>query len=176
MADLLSHALVGFGIFTIASWFVSWIDVRWITVGMVGAILPDLNRVGVFVPEGLITDLIGLPFDTGAVHSIGGIVLLAGIGALFFGGRVHQRRAFLLLLAGAITHLLVDLPQRYADGLMLTNRYLFPVTTHRFPTPGWYISADRWVLGVAVAFAVVVYLIDRYIIGSTDTQTSLLSV
>ncbi|WP_253737743.1 metal-dependent hydrolase [Halohasta salina] len=162
MAEWVSHVCLAYALFTVAGWAVDWLDGRWIAVGVVGSILPDLDRLDLVVSDEFITAATGVPFEWAGINSIGGAVVLSAIGALLFTRPSHQRRGFLLLFAGACSHLVVDLPQRYADGLMLTNKYLFPLPPWRPPTPGWYVSADRWVAVVAVAVALVVFLVDRY--------------
>mgnify|MGYP006270776347 FL=1 len=162
MAEWVSHVCLAYALFTAAGWYLDWLDKRWVVVGVVGSILPDLDRLGLLVSGDSITAATGVPFEWAGINSVGGAVVLSAIGALLFERRSHRRRGFLLLLAGACSHLLADLPQRYADGLMLTNKYLFPLPAWRPPTPGWYVSADRWVAVVAVAVALVVFLADRY--------------
>lgn len=161
MAELLTHVFLAYAAFTALGWIVDWIDRKWVAVGMVGSLLPDLSRIELLIPHELVTDLTGVAFEWGGLHTIGGAVLLSAIGALLFETTRQQRRAFLLLLAGAVSHLVVDLPQQYADGAMLTNLYLFPAASWRPPTPGWYVSADRWVVVVAALAAAVVYALDR---------------
>ncbi|MWV39945.1 metal-dependent hydrolase [Natrialba sp. INN-245] len=114
------------------------------------------------VPSGWVSSVLGVPFAWDGLHTVVGTALLSGIGALLFGSSTHRRRAFLVLFAGGLSHLIVDLPQRYADGKLLTNEYLFPLTTWRPPTPGWYVSADRWVLLLAVGVTLAILLLDRY--------------
>jgi len=161
MAELLTHVLVAYGLFTALGWYVDWIDERWVAVAMVGSILPDLSRIDLVLSSDRVAALLGVSFDWGGLHTVGGAVLLSAIGALLFSTARTQRRAFLALLGGALSHLVVDVPQAYADGLALTNRYLYPLPPWRPPTPGWYVSADRWVVVVAFAFAVLVYALDR---------------
>lgn len=162
MAEWLTHILLAYALCTTLGWVADWLDERWVAIGVVGSILPDLDRFSLIVGSDLITNLTGVPFYWSGLHTVGGVVLLSAIGGLLFRTRTQQRRAFGLLLTGAVSHLLVDLPQRYADGRMLTNKYLFPLPPWRPPTPGWYVSADRWVVWVALAVALGVYLIDSY--------------
>ena len=169
MADWITHIAVAYALFTVASWRLDWLDSRWIVVGIVGSILPDLNRVRLLVDGDLITAVLGIPFEWGGLHTLGGVLLMAAVGALLFDREDDdrwldrdQRRAFGLLLVGALSHIAVDLPQPYADGRLLTNIYFFPFTSWRGPTPGWYVSADRWVAVVAVGIALAVFLADRY--------------
>ncbi|RQG99741.1 metal-dependent hydrolase [Natrarchaeobius oligotrophus] len=162
MAEWLTHVLIAYGLFTVCGWYVDWLDERWVAVGVVGSILPDLNRLDLVISDDLVTALLGVPFSWDGLHTIGGVTLLSAIGALLFATARQRRRAFVVLFVGGLSHLVVDLPQAYADGAMLTNLYLFPLTTWRPPTPGWYVSADRWVALVALAFALAVFLADRY--------------
>lgn len=169
MADWLTHVLVAYAVFRVASWFVDWLDERWIAVGLVGSILPDLSRLKLLIDSDAIAHLVGVSFDWSGLHTLGGIVLLSGIGAVFFRETTEQRKAFTLLVAGSLSHIVVDLPQRYADGNMILNSYTFPVPTARPPTPGWYVSPDRWVATVALLTALTVFLLDRHLNRSTDS-------
>lgn len=172
MAELLTHVLLAYAVFTTASWASDWLNERWVAVGVVGSILPDLNRVRLLLPGSTITDITGVPFSWGAIHTLGGVLVVAGIGSLLFTRHQTQFRAGVLLLAGALTHILVDLPQPYADGQMLTNVYLFPFSSWRIETPGWYVSADRWTLILALVVALLVTLIDWGRTHYSDTRDS----
>ena len=167
MAEWVTHVCLAYALFTVVGWSVDWVDRQWVAVGVVGSILPDLDRLDLLLSGDLITATTGIPFNWNGINSVGGTVVLSAIGALLFACRSDQRRGFSLLFAGALSHLLVDLPQRYADGLMLTNKYLFPLPAWRPPTPGWYVSADRWVAIVALLVALVVFGVDRYQTSAT---------
>lgn len=169
MAEWLTHIFIAYGLFTALGWYVDWLDERWIAVGVVGSVLPDLDRLELVVSDELITSVTGVPFDWSGLNTIGGMVLLSAIGAMLFKTSRQRWRGFWLLLGGTISHLLVDLPQQYADGLMLTNLYLFPLSSWRPPTPGWYVSADRWVVLVAFVVALAVFGVDHY---RTKQQTN----
>jgi len=159
MADLLSHALLAFALFTVVGWAISWLDREWVVVGIVGSLLPDLNRLDMVLDDHLITTVLGVPFDWDGLHTLGAVVVLSTIGAVAFSTREERRRAFGLLLAGACSHLGVDMVKAWADGA--NGAYLFPFSWWRNPTPGWYVSADWWVLVVAVGVALVVFAIDQ---------------
>ena len=162
MAEWVSHVCLAYALFTTVGWYVDWLDRRWVVVGIVGSVLPDLDRLELVVSGDLITAVTGVPFEWYGINTIGGTVVLSAVGALLFERHSDRRRGFLLLVTGGLSHLLVDLPQRYADGLMLTNKYLFPLPPWRPPTPGWYVSADRWVVVAALLVALVVFGVDRY--------------
>lgn len=158
MADVLSHVLLAFVIFTVIGWHVDWIDRRWVAVAMVGAIFPDLNRVRLLVDNHVMVDLLGLPFNWGAIHTLGGVLVLSLMGAILFATWENRFRGFILLLGGALTHLFVDVFKVWADGY--ASPYLYPITWYRLPTPGLYVSADRWVVVVAILMAALVFLVD----------------
>jgi len=162
MAEWLSHVLLAYALFTVVGWYVEWLDRKWVAVGVVGSILPDLSRLQLVASNEFMTAILGVPFNWSGLHTLGGAVVLSAIGAVLFATRQQQYRAFLLLFAGALWHLIVDLPQMYADGLMVTNQYLFPLPPWRFSTPGWYVSADRWVVVVSFAIALGVFVVDYY--------------
>lgn len=159
MAELLTHVLVAYACFTVASWRLEWLTSRWIAVGLVGALLPDLNRLGLVIPEPAIEAAIGLPFDFGALHTLGGALVLAALGACFF--RTGQHRAFGLLFAGALTHLLLDALKVYADGA--ASMWLYPFSWYRHPSPNLYVSADPLVLIIAILGSVGIWYVDRTI-------------
>lgn len=162
MAEWLTHILLAYALFTVVGWYVEWLDSKWVAVGMVGSMLPDLSRLDLLIESDQITARFGIPFEWGGLHTLGGAVVLSAIGAVLFATRQQRYRAFGLLFAGALSHIIVDLPQTYADGLMVTNLYLFPLPPWRFPTPGWYVSADRWVVVVSLAVGLAVFVVDYY--------------
>ena len=157
MAELLSHLLIVWAVLTIVSWRLEWLTPRWIAVGVVGGILPDLNRLAIGVPERAIADVLGVPFQLDAIHTLGGVVILAGIGSMTFAQ--HQRRAFGLLFAGAFVHLLTDAVKSYADGQ--AAMWLYPLTSYRHPTPNLYVSADPEVLALSIGVAGIVFVVDQ---------------
>lgn len=162
MADLLTHVLVAFSVFTVTCWWLPHLDRRFVPIGMVGACLPALNRVELVVASDVMSAWLGHSFSWGGLHTLLGIPLLCLSVTVWFDEPTDRRRGLAALLGGAGTHLLVELPQRSADGRMFTNLYLFPVTDWRPPTPGWYVSGDLWMLGLAVGLAACVYGIDQY--------------
>jgi len=162
MSEWLTHVFIAYAGFTICGWGVDWLTDRWIAIGVIGSILPDLSRIELLVPREIVEYLVGVEFTWAGIHTLIGVILLSAIGALCFGDSAARYRAFVLLLGGAISHLIVDLPQRYADGRMVLDSYLSPIPVPRPPTPGWYVTPDRWVVGVAFVAALVVFGIDRY--------------
>lgn len=162
MAEWVTHVFFAYALFTALSWITEWIDERWVAVAMIGSILPDLNRMRLLVSDELMTYVLGVPFSWWGLHTVGGIILLSGIGALLFRTASERWRAFSVLLGGSFSHMVIDLPQRYADGYMISASYAFPVPFPRLPTPGWYVSSDRWVVVVASVIALLVFVSDKY--------------
>ncbi|WP_336362960.1 metal-dependent hydrolase [Halalkalicoccus salilacus] len=157
MAELLTHVLVAYAVLTIAGWRVDWLTPRWVALGTVGALLPDLNQLGRLLSGPTIERMLGVPFAYGALHTVGGIVLLAALVALFF---AQRRRAFAVLVAGGLSHLLLDALKIHADGRAGT--WLYPLTWWRHPAPDLYVSADSRVLAAALVGATAVLVAGRY--------------
>ncbi len=170
MAEWLTHVLLMYAVGTAATWHHRWFDSRWVAVGMIGAILPDLSRFYLIVPDETITQITGLPFAWNGLHTLAGILLLSGIGGMVFTRTIDQRRGFAVLLAGALFHIVVDIPQTYADGLTITNLYFYPFSSWRGITPGWYVPADRWVVLISAVAAILVWMVDRYLTNRPASQ------
>lgn len=158
LAELFSHILIAFSILTVAGWRIDWLEREWVAVGMIGAIFPDLNRVEMAISSDSIEALVGLPFGWGGLHTIGGVLVLSAMGALLFPSQREQLRAFGLMVVGGAVHLLTDMVKAWADGD--NGMYLYPFSWWRNPTPGWYVSADRWVFVLVASVAIVVVAID----------------
>ncbi|ELY95773.1 membrane-bound metal-dependent hydrolase [Natrialba hulunbeirensis JCM 10989] len=166
MAELLSHVLIAYVLFTVASWRLEWLTKRWVAIGMIGALLPDLNRIGMFVDDATIETTLGVPFGIDALHTLGGVILLSGIGALVL--TEAHKRGFGVLLAGALTHLLTDGLKAYADAE--AGAWLYPFTWYRHPTPNLYVSADQGVVLVTGLLAIAIFLVD-YRLTATPSAT-----
>ncbi|MFP8953830.1 metal-dependent hydrolase [Natrialbaceae archaeon A-arb3/5] len=164
MAELLSHVLVAYAVFTAASWRVEWITKPWVAVAVIGALVPDLNRIALFVADPAVEAALGTPFSFDAIHTLGGVIVLAGVGAMVVSNK--HVRAFAFLLAGALSHLFVDGLKAYADGA--AGAWLYPFTWYRHPTPGLYVSADPAVLILTGSAAAVVFVVDRRIRSDSE--------
>lgn len=165
MADLLTHALAASIVLTTAGWRIEWLTRRWVALGMVGALLPDLNQLGRLLSGPVIRRTVGIPFHYGAVHTLGGVVLLAGVGTALIAER--RQRAFAVLVAGGLSHLVLDGFKKHADGR--SEILWYPLTWWRVPTPDLYVSADPRVLAAALACAAAVFVADRYWVGEGES-------
>ena len=159
MADLFTHVLVGYVLATLLSWRYEWITPPLVTVAMVGAALPDLNRIGLVVDDAVIAATLGIPFSWTPFHRIGGTILVVLIGALLV-PREYRKAVLLLLALGAGSHYLLDFFLYKPSGV--TGPLLWPFVTHGFAIEGVYLSSDRWPAVLASAAAVVTWAATRY--------------
>jgi hypothetical protein len=158
MADLLTHILVPYVLLTPASWQFEWLTKRWIVIGMAGAAIPDLVKVGIVLDATVVESVLGVPFSYSPISSVGGVLCIAGAIAIFFENQ--RRRVFLLLLFGGFTSLVVDGLRVFADGR--SGFWLYPFTWWRPPTPSLYVTSDYRVLVVAILISTVVFVLDRW--------------
>ena len=164
MAELLTHVLVAYACATALSWRYEWLTPRYVTAVMAGAMIPDLNRIELIVPGALIEAALGIPFDWGALHTLGGSIVIVCIGALFVPVR-YRRRVFLAALLGMLSHHALDL---FLVGLSGHSYPVFwPLTQYNPPTPSLYLSSDRWPAAVSLLVAGGVWLADRRVAGSS---------
>lgn len=158
MPDLLTHVLVAYALATIASWRYEWLTPPYVTVAMMGAMIPDMTKVDLVVDSTRVASLSGMPFDWFALHTLGGSLLAALVGGILVPD-AHRRRVLVLLAGGAASHLLLDAllidPSGYSYAL------LWPLTQYHPPTPGLYLSTDRWPALVSGAIAAGVWASTR---------------
>lgn len=158
MADLLTHVLVAYVLATLLSWRYRWLAPAYVTVAMLGAIQPDVSRADLVVPAVTVEAALAVPFDWWALHTLGGSVVVAAAVGLLVPSE-YRRRVISLFLLGALSH-------HALDALLITPSgrsyaMFWPLTHYHPPTPGLYLSSDRWPAAVAVAVAAAVYAIDR---------------
>jgi hypothetical protein len=156
MPDLLTHVLVGYILATALSVRYDWLTPEFVTVVMLGALVPDLSKIAIVVPGPRVEALIGIPFEWFAIHMLGGTLVAISIGALLTTTE-HRRRVFMLLALGAASHLLLDALLLKASGHSFA--IFWPLTTYQPPTPGLYASFDRWPAVVALLLAGSVWLL-----------------
>ncbi|MBS3782590.1 MAG: metal-dependent hydrolase [Candidatus Thermoplasmatota archaeon] len=157
MADLLTHAMVGFTIGTILSWRYKKIISPQITLIMVGTTLPDLIRIGLVLDPVKIEQLSGIPFSWTPLHTTGGVLIIIAIGSLLSLPKDHKK-IFTLLAIGAVSHLFLD------SLLITTSGYsyavLWPFIDMRPSTPAFYLSTDVWPAFVTGLIALLVKITD----------------
>ena len=141
MPDVLTHVLWGYIIGTLLSFRYDWIDARFVTIVMLGALLPDLTKISIVINSDVVEHALGIPFSWSAIHRLGGVVVACAIGALL-AGNGDRKLMFGLLSIGAVSHLLLDGLLINASGY--SYDIIWPLATYHFPTPNLFVSSDRW--------------------------------
>jgi len=150
MPDLLTHVLLAYGVATLLAYRYTWLSPAYVTIAMIGALVPDLDHVSTLVPSRTVEAVLDVPFDWGGLQTGGVVLLLILIGTVLV-EHAERRRVFTLLALGAATHLFTDALIRVPEGR--SQSLFFPITMYQPPTPGLYLSTDLWPLIVSAAFA-----------------------
>ncbi len=154
MPDLLTHVLAAYVLATLLSFRYEWITPQYVTAAMVGAAVPDLAKISLAVSSYQVQAVLGVPFDWFAIHTLGGSLVAVAICALLAGEK-HRRKVFLLLALGAASHHLLDAllitPTGYSYAIF------WPLSTYHPPSPGLFLSTDRWPAAVSGLTAVTVW-------------------
>jgi hypothetical protein len=156
MPDLLTHVLIAYVVGAAA---VRWTDApdRYLPVVLVGAAAPDAMKATVLLGV-TVGSTAGVPYSFWGLHTLGGVVVLSGMGAVTL--RAADRRAGLVFLGcGGVSHLLLDLFVVRVDGV--APPYLFPVSGWLPPAANLYTSTDLWTIPVALALALPVWAVRR---------------
>lgn len=141
MPDLLSHAFIAYALCTLLALHYDWLTPQYVTIGMVGAFIPDLTKIDLIIGSNTIAAAIDAPFDWFALHTLGGVAVATLVGVVL-ATRTERRRVFALLALGAGSHLVADALLLKASGL--SSPLLWPLTHAPIPTPGLYRSTDIW--------------------------------
>lgn len=166
MADLYTHILAGFIIGMVAYWRVEWISRPMVAAAVVGAAIPDLNRLELVLPAGAIEAATGLTWSWGIFHRAGGVILVVGILTMLVPRR-YMRPVFLLLLLGAASHFFIDYFLWQPSGT--TNLMLWPFADVHLDYQGVYRSSHRWPAALATVLALAVIIIDRYYVDKPNS-------
>ena len=164
MPDLLTHALVAYTIAVGLSVRYQWLTPPYVTVAMMGAFIPDLTKIRLLVPSWQLEAWLGLPFEWGALHTVGGTLVSVLIGVAVV-RQTDRRRVFGLLAMGASSHLVLDSLLAFPAGRM--KFVLWPLTTYRPVFDGLFLSTDRWPVVVAAGLAASAWYL-RYHRPDTD--------
>lgn len=165
MPDLLTHVLIAYAVAGIAAWGTAFPD-RYLPVVLVGTVAPDAMKATVLL-EITSGTIVGIPYSFWGLHTLGGVVVLGGIGALTL--RDADRRAgFGALLGGGAIHLFLDLFVIRVDGV--APPYFFPASGWLPPAGNLYASTDIWTILVALAVALSVWVLRRS--GPTKSNTN----
>lgn len=158
MPDLLTHALVMYSVVMVASWRYEWLTPSFVTVAMMGAMIPDMTKIRLVLPSPRVESMLGIPFDWFALHTLGGAVVAVLIGTVLV-PQDQRTRVLSLLALGAASHLLLDALLVNPSGH--SYAVFWPLSQYHPPTPGLYLSTDRWPAIVSGAVAAVVWIRTR---------------
>jgi len=150
MADLLTHVLTAYALAALPSLLDDRLTPATTTAAMVGAVLPDLNRIDLLVASESVETSLGIPFGWDAFSTVGGVAVVATLVTLLVPPRLRRRTAAMLGL-GAGSHFCLDYLLLFPSGY--THPYLWPVTAAGLPGPNLYLSSARWPAAVAVVVA-----------------------
>lgn len=165
MPDLLTHVLIAYALAGLVVWSTSVPD-RYLPVVLVGTAAPDAMKATVLL-EITSGTIVGISYSFWGLHTLGGVVVLGGIGALTLRG-TDRRAGFAALLGGGTIHLLLDLFVIRVDGV--APPYLFPVSGWLPPAGNLYASTDTWTIPVALAAALSVWVLRRSGPATSDTN------
>jgi len=166
MPDVLTHVLVGYSLGTLLRLSNDRLRPAHVTLVMLGALSPDLVKVRILLPSAAVDALLAVPFSWDPLHTLGGSVLVGGLGALLVGP--DQRRTVLALLAvGAVSHHALDLLLLKASGYAYP--VFWPLTQYHPPAGGLYLSSDRWPAVAAGGVAAVLWAVARTRARATDS-------
>ncbi|MFP8890764.1 metal-dependent hydrolase [Natrialbaceae archaeon A-CW2] len=158
MADVLTHVLVGYVIGTCLTIRYDWMGAEHVTLVMIGALLPDLVKINLVVPDSVVAGFLGVPFSWSPIHTLGGTVVVILLGSLILAPE-HRTRAIILMAIGAVSHHVLDVALLTSTGY--SYAVFWPLTEYRPPSGDLYLSSDRWPALVAGGVAVAVWLIRR---------------
>jgi len=158
MADLFTHLLAGYVLATVLSWRSEWVSAPLVTVAMVGATLPDLDRIEMLIDAAFVEAVLGIPFSWAPLHHVGGTAIVVAIGVLLVPPRL-RRATLAMLVLGAASHYTLDFFIYRPSGLAYPS--MWPITGRRLANGGFYRSVDRWAALVATLVAGTVWVVDR---------------
>ena len=167
MPDVLTHVLWGYIIGMLLSFRYERIDKRFVTIVMLGALLPDLTKISLVIDDAVVEHALGIPFSWGAIHRLGGVIIACAVGALL-AGNDYRKLVFGLLSIGAASHLILDGLLINASGY--SYDMLWPLATYHFPTPNLFLSSDRWPAILSAAIAAGVWLVNRRVASGTEER------
>ena len=154
MPDLLTPVLIAYAVAGALTLTTSIPD-RYLPVVLVGTVAPDAMKATVLLGSSSGT-IVGIPYSFWGLHTLGGVLILGGIGVLTL--RTADRRAGLVALCtGGVGHLVLDLFVIRVDGV--APPYLFPLSGWLPPAGNLYASTDLWTIVAAVVVALPVYAI-----------------
>jgi hypothetical protein len=169
MPDLLAHVFIAYSLCRVLSWRYGWLTSQYITVGLVGAFIPDLVKVMLVLPSSVVEQALRVPFSWGSLATGGGRLLSVLIGVVLLADR-ERLRGGLLLGIGAGSHLV-------ADSLLLTPtghtvQWFWPLAQYRVPSLGLYLSTQPEPMLITGGVAVSLLLLHRHRYKNSDVSAN----
>ena len=133
MTDLLAHVCFAYAVSSLLSIRVDWLGAHYVTVVLVGAVIPELVKIELLVEAGVISDVLEIPFSWLPLQTLGGVAVSICIGGLIVSRR-EQQRLLPLLALGAATHMFLDYLLLSPSGRSFA--VFWSLTRYCPPTPG----------------------------------------
>ena len=168
MPDLLAHVFIAYSVCRILSWRLSWLTNQYITLGMVGAFIPDLVKIKLVIPDWRVEQLLEVPFSWESFTTGGGVLLSTLIGVVLLSA-TERRKGGIVLALGALTHLIADSLLRTPTGR--STQLLWPITQYTTPTPGLYLSTQPEPTIVTGGCAILVWGIHQYRVKDSKAES-----
>lgn len=160
MTDLFAHVCLAYVVGGLISLRVDWLDAHYVTVVLVGAVIPELVKIELLVEARVISNLLIVPFSWEPLQTLGGVVVSLCVGGLIV-CRCEQRRVLPLLALGAATHIFLDYLLLSVSGRSFA--VFWPFTRYHPPTPGLYLSTDILPTIVASLLAMMVWILTSHV-------------
>ncbi|WP_312911155.1 metal-dependent hydrolase [Natronosalvus caseinilyticus] len=158
MADLLTHLLVGYSIGTLLSLRYERLRPAHVSLVMVGAASPDLNRIELVASDGFVAGVFGLPFSWEPLHTLVGSALVTGLLVLLVAPD-HRKRVLALVAVGVVSHHLLDILLITPTGQ--SYAVFWPILEYRIPSGDLYQSTDRWPVLASGSCATLLWAVRR---------------
>jgi len=159
MADFVTHLVFAKTLAKVYRLYCTWLSKPYIVLILLGSLIPDFSKMKLFLNNSHVSTIVGQPFSWSGLHTVGGSLLTIIIGTLCVPYQ-YQKRAFVALSIGTVTHFLLDI---FTPDFGYAPSMFWPVTTRRSPSPGHYVSSDRWpLLVMGCLYAIVSAIIDQY--------------
>lgn len=154
MADILTHALAGYVLATMLSFRYEWLTAPYVTLCMMGALIPDTMKISLLVSSAQVEAWLGVPFSWSALHTLGGAIVAVLVGVALVPAS-YRRRVGAVLMLGALSHHALDVLIVHPSGYVYD--VFWPLYSTWIPAGSLYHSSDRLPLAIAAVVATVTW-------------------
>lgn len=158
MTDLLTHVLFAYTLLRPISWRYEWFNSTIVTIGLVGAVIPDMAKIQLILPSSVISATLSIPFSWRPLTTIGGVGFVIAVATYCVVPSLRQRVAVVLSL-GAMTHLFLDALLETPSGF--GSPLFWPLSYARIPTGGLFLSTDPFPTIASLILALTVFGLSR---------------